>query len=240
MSQGFSFPGLPPIRTVAAQLAVGLVLGSVVFAFGKSSFSEWIILVPGLVFTKFAFWQLLTFSFIEDNTMGVIFGALILWSIGGALENTWGRRRLWIFALGVNAAAALLTTLVALVVKPIYWHPFVGGHVMTSALWVAYGLAWGNRQTGFWGMPVTGNVLALIGVGFVFLNGAFSSWLAIIPDAFALMMAFAYVKLGFPERTFERFNSWRLRRQLARRRAHLDVVSGQKRNMPTDSDRFLH
>jgi hypothetical protein len=64
--------------------------------------------------------------------------------------------------------------------------------------------------------------------------------LAIIPDVFALAMTFAIVKLNFPGQTWERFNSWRLRRQLARRRAHLDVVSGQKRNMPTDSDRFLH
>lgn len=240
MKQGFSLPGLPPIRTVAAQLAVGLVLGSIVFAFGKNSFGEWLLLVPELIFTRFAFWQLLTWSFVETSSMGVIFGAIILWSIGGSLEQTWGKRRLLTFALVVNALAALFTALLALGVPPIYAHGFPGGTVMTSALWVAYGLSWGNRQTGFWGMPVSGNGLAWIGVGFVFLNGAFGSWLAIIPDAFALAMTFAFVKLNFPSRTLEQFNSWRLRRQLARRRAHLDVVSGQKRNMPTDSDRFLH
>lgn len=240
MSRGFQFPGLPPIRTAAAQLAVGLVLGSIVFAFGKNTFGEWIVLIPGMVITKFALWQLFTWAFIEDSAMGVIFGALILVSIGGALEQTWGRRRMVIFALGVTVMAAVFTVLASLAIAPIFGRPFVGGHTMTSALWVAYGLSWGNRQTGFWGMPVTGNVLALIGVGFVFLNGAFGSWLGILPDAFGLMMAFAYVKLGFPEKTWERFNSWRLRRQLLARRAHLDVVSGQKRNMPTDSDRFLH
>jgi membrane associated rhomboid family serine protease len=240
VTRGFSFPGLPPIRTAAAQLAVALVLGSIVFAFGKTTFSLWLLLVPELVFSHFAFWQLLTYSFIETSPMGVIFGAIILWSIGGSLEQSWGKRRMVTFALGVNAAAALLTALLALALPAILRHPFAGGTVMTSALWVAYGLSWGERQTGFWGMPVSGNGLALIGVGFVFLNGAFGSWLAIIPDVFALAMTFAIVKLNFPGQTWERFNSWRLRRQLARRRAHLDVVSGQKRNMPTDSDRFLH
>ena len=42
---------------------------------------------------------------------GVIFGALILWSIGGALEQTWGPRKLLIFSLGVTTLAALLTAL---------------------------------------------------------------------------------------------------------------------------------
>ncbi len=46
---------------------------------------------------------------------------------------------------------------------------------MGRALWVAYGLSFGRRQTNFWGLPVSGNVFALIGVGFVFLNGAFSA-----------------------------------------------------------------
>jgi hypothetical protein len=32
-------------------------------------------------------------------------------------------------------------------------------------------------------LPVSGNVFALIGVGFVFLDGRFSSFLRVIPEA---------------------------------------------------------
>ena len=234
--QRISF-GLPPIRTAAAKLAVALVAGSLIFAV---ALHEWVLLVPKLIIGQHAYWQFFTYAFVETTPMGVIFGAIILWSIGGSLEQTWGARRLLTFALGVTVAAGLLTFVAGWIYSPIFGTGFAGGNVMTSALWVAFGLSWGQRQTNFWGLPVTGNVLALIGVGFVVLNAAFGNPMVVIPDVFALLITFAFVRYGFPERTFERFNSWRLRRQLARRRAHLDVVSGQKRNMPTDSDRFLH
>lgn len=226
--------GLPPIRTVPAKLAVALVVGSLLNAFLPLS------LRPGDVLSKLTLWQLFTYAFVETTAMGVIFGALILWSIGGSLEQTWGTRRLLTFSLGVTVISALLTVALAPFVPLVSAMAFGGGTVMTSALWVAYGLSWGTRQTNFWGMPVTGNVLALIGVGFVVLNAAFSSIWVVIPSAFGIAMTFAFVKFNFPGGTWERFNSWRLRRQLDKRRNHLNVVSGDKRNMPNDSDRFLH
>lgn len=235
MTRRVSF-GLPPIRTVPAKLAVALVVGSLVFTVVPQ-----LALFPGDVLTRFTLWQLFTYAFVETSAMGVIFGALILWSIGGALEQTWGTRKLLTFALGVTVASALVTVALAAVVPSIGDMAFGGGTVMTSALWVAFGLSWGERQTGFWGMPVTGNVLALIGVGFVVLNAAFAynKWV-VLPSAIGIALTFAVVKLNFPGGTWERFTSWRLRRQLDRRRTHLNVVSGDKRNMPSDSDRFLH
>ncbi len=234
MSPRFSF-GLPPIRTVPAKLAVALVVGSLIFT-QLPMLALW----PAQVFPGLSLWQPLTYVFVETSAMGVIFGALILWSIGGALEQSWGTRKLLTFAIAVPIVSALLTVLVGLFVDPVAGLVFGGGTVMTSALWVAFGLSWGQRQTGFWGMPVTGNVLALIGVGFVVLNAAFTSPWVVVPSAFGIAITFAVVKLNFPGGTWERFTSWRLRRQLDKRRSHLNVVSGDKRNMPNDSDRFLH
>ncbi len=235
MSRRASF-GLPPIRTVPAKLAVALVVGSLLYA----TVLPMLALHPGDVLSRLMVWQVFTYAFVETTAMGVIFGALILWSIGGSLEQTWGTRKLLTFSFGVTIISALLTVALAPFVPLVSMMTFGGGTVMTSALWVAYGLSWGTRQTGFWGMPVTGNVLALIGVGFVVLNAAFSSIWVVIPSAFGIAMAFLFVKLNFPGGTWERFNSWRLRRQLDKRRNHLNVVSGDKRNMPNDSDRFLH
>jgi len=228
--------GLPPIQTAAAKLAVALIVGSLIYAVAVPQLA----LNPGSVLRSFTLWQLISYAFVETSPMGVIFGALILWSIGGSLEQTWGARKLVTFALAVPVLAAVLTVLLSLLITNLQGFVFGGGHVMTSALWVAFGLSWGNRQTGFWGMPVTGNVLALIGVGFVVLNAAFSTWMVVVPDAFGIAMTFAFVKLNFPGGTLERFSSWRLRRQLDKRRSHLNVVSGDKRNTPNDSDRFLH
>lgn len=232
-------PGFPAIRSAAAALAVALVAGSVLFAMTQRFLGEWLLLFPRVVFQSFALWQPVSYAFIEVSPMGVIFGALILWSIGGALEQTWGARRMVAFSLGVTVLAGLLTLALAFPVQAVWDRPFAGGAVMTSAIWVAYGLSFGSRQTNFWGMPVTGNVLALIGVGFVFLNGAFGSWLAILPDVFALILTFLYVRVGTPRMLWLRVGSWRLQRQLKARSRHLTVISDE-RNTSRDSDRFLH
>ena len=237
--RGFRLPGLPAMQTAATKLAVGLVAGSILFALFRQSFGEWLVLVPALVLRSFALWQPLTYAFIENSPMGVIFGALILWSIGGALEQTWGSRRLVLFALGVTALSGALTVALSILVEALQAMPFFGGTVMTSALWVAYGLSYGQRQTNFWGMAVTGNVLALIGVGFIFLNGAFGSWLAIIPSALGALLSFGYVRGATPSMLLLRVQSWRLHRQLKGRSKHLRVI-GKDRNTPNDSDKFLH
>ena len=98
---------------------------------------------------------------------------------------------------------------------------------MLSVLWVAFGWSWGRAQTGFWGIPVTGNTLALIGVGFVFLEGAFSqSWLGVLPQALGILLVFAGFRLhlGNPRLWWLKLQGKRLERQLRGRRKNLHVV----------------
>ena len=236
MRRGFR-PILPGLKGAAAWLAVALVVGSVVFALGRDGIGQYLRLVPGLVLRGYV-WQPLSYAFVEGSPMGVIFGALILWQLGGALEQTWGTRRMAAFALGTTVLAGAITVLLALVVRALLGIPFTGGWVMGTSLWVAYGLSFGRRQTNFWGLPVSGNVFALIGVGFVFLNGAFSSFLLVIPEAVALLLTWAYLRLGGPASWILRLQGWRLQRQLRTRSKHLTLVSPD-RNTPRDSDRFL-
>ncbi|HZX43955.1 MAG TPA: rhomboid family intramembrane serine protease [Myxococcaceae bacterium] len=230
-------PVLPGLHGVAAWLAVALVGGSVVFALTRDGLGALLLLVPGAVLRGFV-WEPLTYAFVENSPMGVIFGALILWQLGGALEQTWGSRRMALFALGTTVLAGVVTVLLALAVPALRLIPFPGGFVMGSALWVAYGLSFGRRQTNFWGLPVSGNVFALIGVGFVFLSGAFSSFLYVVPSAVALLLTWAYLRVGGPSDWLLRFQSWRLQRQLRSRSKHLTLVSPD-RNTPRDSDRFI-
>jgi membrane associated rhomboid family serine protease len=236
MRRGFR-PSFPGLQGAAAWLAVALIIGSVVFALARDGIGPLLLLVPGLVLRGFV-WQPLSYGFVADSPMGVIFGALILWQLGGALEQTWGTRRMAFFAVGTTVLAGVLTVLVALLVSPLRLLPFAGGFVMGSALWVAYGLSFGRQQTNFWGLPVSGNVFALIGVGFVFLDGAFSSFYRVIPEALGLGLTWGYLRLGGPGDWLLRFQSWRLQRQLRSRSKHLTLVSPD-RNTPRDSDRFL-
>ncbi|MGZ5959423.1 MAG: DUF1751 domain-containing protein [Myxococcaceae bacterium] len=230
-------PVLPGLQGVAAWLAVALVGGSVVFALTREGLGALLLLVPGGVLRGWV-WQPLTYGFVESSPMGVIFGALILWQLGGALEQSWGTRRMGLFAVGTTVLAGLVTVLLALGIPALRAIPYPGGFVMGSALWVAYGLSFGRRQTNFWGLPVSGNVFALIGVGFVFLSGAFSGFQFIVPSAAALLLTWAYLRIGGPSDWLLRLQGWRLHRQLRSRSKHLSLVSPD-RNTPRDSDRFL-
>ena len=233
-------PVFPGLHGVATRLALALVVGSVVWALTRDGLGAALLLTPALVLQQHWLWQPLSYAFIEQSPMGVIFGALILWQLGGSLERSWGSRRMVLFAVGTTVLAGILTVLLAWVVPgALLLTSFSGGWVMGSALWVAYGLSFGRSQTNFWGLPVSGNVLALIGVGFVFLSGAFASFLYVVPSAIGLLLTWVYVRLGGPSDWMLRLQGWRLQRQMRSRSKRLKLVSPD-RNTPRDSDRYLH
>jgi membrane associated rhomboid family serine protease len=228
---GSGFPGLD---SMSAKLAVALVFGSALFLATREGLGGVLLLMPSLVVERFTLWQLLTYAFIETTPLGIIFGALITWSIGGWLEASWGSKRLLWVAVGTTVAAGLLTVLVGLVtpVAPYY----AGGTVLTSVLWVAYGLAIGRGQANFWGMPLSGNALAGIGAAFVVFQVLAVGWRSQLPEIFGLVLIYAYVKGGSPRRLWLHFQHWRLQRQLRERSKHLHVVP---RDRP-DQDRYLN
>lgn len=242
MQAGGGFSRFFPTGGWAFRLAVGLIVGSLLFALlakGSPGIAELVPLVPDRVLGSFWLWQPLSYVFVEVSPMGVIFGALILWSIGSALEQTWGSRRVAFFALGVTVLAGVITVLLGLFISGLRGAVFVGGNVMTSSVWVAYGWSFGRRQTNFWGMPITGNMFAGIGILFVVLNAVMGSWIAVIPTAIGILMAFYYVRYGSPTGWMTRLRGFMLQRKLKGRSKHLRVVE-KDRNVGGGSDQYLH
>lgn len=229
---------MPAIRSAAGAMAIAMIITSVVVAVARP-LAGFILLVPSAVLHGFV-WQLVTYGLVEVSPMGVIFGAMILWNIGGVLETTWGRKRFLWFSLGIVVSAAIATVLLSLAVPALVQQAYPGAMVLTGSLWVAYGLQIGRGQTNFWGLAVTGNVLALIGAGFVFLNAAFAGLSLVIPEAFGLFFTFLYVRGAQPSLLWLRFRSWQLDRDLKKRSAHLRGIDGGRRNVGGDSDKYLH
>ena len=225
------------IRSLSAKLAIALIAGSVVtFLAGPSL----LVLIPELVLTRGTIWQLVSYLFVAGDPLGVIFGALVVWSIGSALEATWGARRLLWVVLGCSVPAAVLTVLTAIPLASIQPFKFYGAWVMGSVIWVGYGLSFGRAQTNFWGIPVSGNVLALIGVGFVLLQVLYIHDVRpLLPELYGIALVAAYLKLGSPRVWLLRLQSWRFQRQFRIRSKHLRVIS-KDRNTSRDSDRYLH
>ncbi|MFO0594736.1 MAG: rhomboid family intramembrane serine protease [Myxococcaceae bacterium] len=229
---------LPPIRNLPGALAISLIVVSVIVAIAKP-IAAFVALAPELVLRGFV-WELLSYGFIETSPMGVIFGALIIWSIGTSLEFVWGRKRLIWFLVGITVLSAIATVVLSVLVPALVSELYAGGTVVTGAMWVAYGLHVGRGPANFWGAPVTGNQLALIGVGFVFLNAAFARSIShFIPEAFGLLFTFFYMRGARPSELWLRFRSWQLQRDLDKRSAHLRSIDGG-RNTGGGSDKYLH
>src|SRR5678816_1129833 len=108
-------PVFPGLQGAAAWLAVALVVGSVLFALTRDGLGGLLRLIPGAVLRGYV-WQPLSYAFVESSPMGVIFGALILWQLGGALEQSWGTRRMAGFAVGTTVLAGVVTVLLSLAV----------------------------------------------------------------------------------------------------------------------------
>lgn len=227
---------LPPIRNAATALAVGSIVSSVLWWLLRDG--PVLYLMPPMVLTG-AVWQLVSWIPATVDTAPVLFTALIIWSTGGQLEMHWGRRHFLLFALLIPFVTGVLTVALSLVF-PRLVGPFMGGDVLFAIMWVGYGCLVWNGQTNFWGFPLTGKTLAFIGVLMAALNGVFRGIWTVIPVAIALVLTFLHVRFRWPMRQLEAFGSWRLQRDLKKRSAHLRSVSSDQRNMPTDSDRFLH
>jgi membrane associated rhomboid family serine protease len=228
------------IRSLSAKLAIALIAGSVLWGLTRS---DVFVLIPGQVLERGAIWELFTYAFVASDPLGVIFGALVVWSIGSSLEATWGPKRLLRVVLGCTVLAAVLTVLTAIPVISVRGFAFFGAWVMGSVIWVGYGLSFGSRQTNFWGIPVTGYVFALIGLGFVMLKAVFSfqelGLRPVLPELYAIALVAGYLKLDAPKTWLLRFQSWRFQRQFRSRSKHLRVI-GKDRNTSRDSDRYLH
>ncbi len=231
--------------TAAAKLAIAVIAASVIAAL-VPGLQQWLGLVPGLATGTLgnaipALWQPLTYIPLAFEPFGVLIGALIVWSIGGSLEQSWGRRRFLSFTLGATAVSGLLTAILALLWPSLRGALFGGATVMVTAVWLAYGWSFGAQklQMMFVG-AVSGNAFAIFGILLVGIKAAFArSLVPVMPELFAILCAYVYVKVGSPRVLVLKARQWQLQRELKSRSKHLRVISDD-RNTDKGSDRFIH
>ena len=231
---------LPRTRNAATALAVISIITSVMWYLLAKSTGVMLYLVPADVL-GLQFWQLITFIPATKDPSPVLFGAFIIWSMGGSLEGLWGTRKFLSFSLGVTFTAGLLTVLTAwLAGNSLLERPYFGTNVLSGILWVAYGLTLWSQQLNVFGFSLTGRTFAVFGVLVTALQAVFGGGAAVIPEIFGLALTFLYVRWASPHDLWLRFQSWRLRKQLKNRSSHLEVISGSKSNAPRGSDKYLH
>lgn len=185
---------LPSIsfHNAAHQLAIAMIAMSVVNGLLGGLL---LLFIPVAVISHLEVWRPFTSLLVAVHPMEIIFGALIIYSIGGSLEDSWGRKRFLRVALGIPFIAELFTLAFYLVFPASYPVPYHGASSMISTIWIAYGLraAFSRQLLNFWGSPLKGETFALIGLGFVVLSAVFSGVLVVLPDLIAAGLTYLYM-----------------------------------------------
>jgi membrane associated rhomboid family serine protease len=223
----------------AHQLAIALIAASIVHGLLGTTL---LLLIPGATLNNFEVWRPFTALLIALNPLEILFGALIIYSIGGALEQGWGKRRFLTVALGIPFLSEVATLLTYALLPLNGLAVYHGASLIISTIWIAYGLraAFARQLLNFWGTPLRGETFALIGLGFVVLNGIFAGVTVVLPDLFAAAFTYVYMyrrdSLNVSElrRRIElAYYNWKLKR--LKKKTGFRVVKGSKDESDTDT-----
>lgn len=223
-------------RSTGGQMALLLVVTSLVAAASRTVMEQ-VLLQPADVVRQLKLWQLVTPTFVvPPSPLSLIFGLIILLQTGTWLEVQWGRRKVWLFVLGVNLIANAATVLVGFLSTSVFVSSFFGGYTTLEAVWIAQGLIVGPGRLNWFGFPVSGYAFAAIGGAFTLLAGLTGSWVLVLPQVFGILVTIAWVQGYTPSQLLLRLRSRALERDLRKRSAHLSVLQGERK----DRDRYLN
>lgn len=121
--------------------------------FLKVPFTPLFNLVPAQVLFEFKVWQPYTYMFLHSTReiSHILFNLLMLWFLGGELEQKWGSRNFFLFYTLNGMAAALIYTFGIAIYSAIFGSqvsliiPVVGASGALFAIMVAYAWYFGDR-----------------------------------------------------------------------------------------------
>jgi membrane associated rhomboid family serine protease len=243
MQQGqFSLPTVTPFNKIL-MISLG-VLFLVNSLFGLSGMSlEGLFGLSGQGFFSGHIYRLFTFPFLPRNLMETIFDILIFWFIGSELESMWAKKRY----IGFLAASALGQGIIFLAINFLFFQskiyyaiPLLGPSGVCSALCVAYGILFPNRQMYFFFFPILAKWFVVLIVGMNLYNGIFSPG-GIYAWAQIAAMISGYGWMLWVSRTQAKSSSSPFSRPPKKRKqGHLKLVDDEKNNEKDDDDEITY
>jgi membrane associated rhomboid family serine protease len=131
-------------------------------------------LVPQMVVTRFAIWQLFTYMFLHDpqGVSHILLNMLMLWMFGPPIEGIWGRKRFVTYyiycGLGAGASVVLLNYLMR---SPASWT--IGASGALYGILIAFGILYAETT-----------------ILFMFIFPMKAKWAALIYGAIAFLFTF--------------------------------------------------
>ncbi len=225
---------------------IGLLLALTLLAtvgYWITRHGAWAVLAPQRILQG-EVWRLVTWPFIEEQPLNLIFGGFMLYQFGSQLAYDWGERTFLLRYLVLVIGAGLITVAVASIPR------FSGlGHVgmwpTVDALLLMWALRYPDQQMSFWGvLPMTGRTMAILVVAGTVLYGLAAGGIdglfAFTPHFASLFLAWVLsrTQLGLPIRRWKlAWRDFRLERQMRRRSKHLKVV---RKNGQDEPPRWLN
>lgn len=219
------------VHTRAHQIAIATILASLLQGLLSQSGNFTFLFSPIRTLFHAELWRPFTALFIATSPLEVIFGALIIYSVGGMLEYRWRKKRFVGVTLGIPLLAECITLILAVISPGTFFNTlYAGSHLIVITQWIVFGLLahFSREMLNFWGTPVTGKTFALIGVGFVVLTAAFNGVMVVLPDLITVGLCYLYM---YRHRTFNltralevKYYEWKLHK--LKGKSNLKVIKG--------------
>ena len=169
-------------------------LGSVLQRNTSLPILTWATFAPSLVLQG-QVWRLFTWQFFELDLLTLVFGVLIVLFLGRDLYHSWGGRRFLAVILLVPAAAALLTTLLALAWTGLRMSAYLTITALLNIVVVAWATLYPSRQIlVYFVLPLAGRSLIYITVGINVLVALLYGLPLVIPHFFAMAIILLYLR----------------------------------------------
>lgn len=193
----------PGVKLVLGLYALTCVLGNLPAPIG-SFVQDHFLLRPGLALGRMP-WQLLTGPLVHVtpsplwmNVLQLLFTALVLWSIGSAVEQRLGTRRFLYFAGSAGVLAALAAAAVGRLVPGLAAVPvYLDSSPLFMALLSAFAGLFAEQRVSFFGIgePVSGRGLSYFLIGISLLSALLrSAWPDLAASAAAAYFGLAFVR----------------------------------------------
>ena len=237
-------PGVKWLLIVQGGIFLALFL-SQAFHLGIAEFAYYLSLVPELVVTGFAFWQLATYAFMHYEPMHFVFNGLTLWFMGTALENIWGTKRFLQYYFICAAGGGLVGVLFGYLTGDTRT-PTVGSSGAGFGLLVAFGVLFAEQTIVFFIFPLKAKYAAMILCAVQFLlvltpsRTAYSVHIGGILTAIAYLYYFGRLpRLRVADELMQRYRQFKIERARRKFQVYLrkNRSSGES---DRDNDRFIN
>ena len=199
-------------------------------------------LIPGEVL-RGEVWRLVSYPWLADAPLALIFGVMLLVFFASSLERSWGRKTFIVRTLVLAAVPAVLTSVLGLALPAVAVAPYVGLSALGLCWLTAFASDLRSARVALFPLPVvlTGDQLLWFEGGMLLLWMLFSgSPVPYLNDAIAFGFALAWFRFG----AFEGLRKRWLKLRKGRVESRLEKLARERRlrvvRDDDDESRFLH